>query len=133
MVAGKIKAGHLQARIQSPDSQPGHPVGRNRGIEKHLFRDLLAQKLAPGNTGVKFSAHAVERLSERNISLSENELVRLNSAVEKVEEKGGRDALLMMGNLAFVVSVPNRTVVTAMEKLPGGDKVFTNIDSALIV
>jgi flagellar operon protein len=133
MVAGKIKAGQLQAALQSPARQSGPRVADKQGVAKNTFRDVLAHKLNQDGPRVRFSAHAVERLNARDIALTENELVQLNHAVDKVEEKGGKDALLMLGNLAFVVSVPNRTVVTALEKFSGEDKVFTNIDSALIV
>lgn len=133
MVSGKIKAGQLQATLQSPARQSGQRIAEKQGVDKNAFRDVLAHKLNQDGTRVRFSAHAVERLNARDIALTDNELVQLNHAVDKVREKGGKDALLMMGNLAFVVSVPNSTVVTAMEKPSGEDKIFTNIDSALIV
>jgi len=133
MVTAKVKAGQLQANLQTPDLQSGQRQIARNGENQHAFRDLLADKLKAGSSQVKFSAHAVERLHSRDIALTDNELVQLNNAVDKVKEKGGKDALLMMGDLAFVVSVPNRTVVTAMEKFAGEQKVFTNIDSALVV
>ena len=133
MITGKVKAGRLQADLQTPDLQSVRRNIAGNGENKSAFGVLLADKLKAGTSQVKFSAHAAERLNSRDIALTDNELVQLNDAVDKVKEKGGKDALLMLGSLAFVVNVPNRTVVTAMEKFSGEQKVFTNIDSALIV
>jgi len=123
----------LQNRIQtngvSPQNQPAR-VEKNR---QPGFEQILSEKLAGSAPQVKFSAHALERLASRNIILTENDIHKLNNAVQTMEDKGGKDSLLMMGDLAFVVSVENRTVITVMDKNAGGDeRIFTKIDSALI-
>lgn len=79
---------------------------------------------------IKFSSHAAKRLEARNIQLSETELSKLQDAVEKAEMKGARDSLVMMDKTAFIVNVPNKTVVTAMQ-LGDNDNIFTNIDSVV--
>ncbi len=81
---------------------------------------------------VKFSGHAVKRLESRNIELSEAELTKLEAAVEKAEQRGSRDSLIMMNETAFIVNVPNKTVVTAVNLKEDSDRVFTNIDSVVI-
>lgn len=96
------------------------------------FRDILSKSLA-SQSGVKFSAHALERLNSRNISLSGNDISRLNSAVNKAEQKGSRDSLILMNNMAFVVSVENKTVITAMTNNQMRDSVITNIDSTVVL
>ncbi len=83
--------------------------------------------------GVKFSQHAQERLKSRNISFSANDLARLEGAVNSVAQKGGKESLVMMGDAALVVSIKNRTVVTALDKLQMQGNVFTNIDSAIVL
>ncbi|MBP2642424.1 MAG: flagellar operon protein [Firmicutes bacterium] len=93
------------------------------------FSQVLTQELS----GLKFSQHAIERLANRNISLNKTDLAKLNSAVEKAAQKGARDSLILMDNLALLVSVKNRTVITAMDGASVKDNVFTNIDSAVIV
>ncbi|MCU7496579.1 MAG: flagellar protein [Ignavibacteria bacterium] len=79
---------------------------------------------------IKFSSHATKRLEARNIQLSETELNKLQDAVEKAEMKGAKDSLVMMDKTAFIVNVPNKTVVTAMQ-LGDNDNIFTNIDSVV--
>ncbi|MGE5352070.1 MAG: TIGR02530 family flagellar biosynthesis protein [Acidobacteriota bacterium] len=79
---------------------------------------------------IKFSSHAAKRLEARNIQLSETELSKLQDAVEKAEMKGAKDSLVMMDKTAFIVNVPNKTVVTAMQ-LGDNDNIFTNIDSVV--
>jgi flagellar operon protein len=82
---------------------------------------------------LRFSAHATQRLAERDISLSETEMTELQEAVERVAAKGSREALLITEQAAFVVSVANRTVITAVPRSDAEDAVFTNIDSAVVV
>lgn len=94
------------------------------------FQDILKNKLTQG---IKFSQHAEQRLRSRNISLSGNDLQRLNTAVDKAANKGAKDSLVLMDNLALVVSIKNRTVITAVDESSLKENVFTNIDSAIIV
>lgn len=80
---------------------------------------------------VKFSSHATKRLEARNIHLTETELGKLQNAVERAEQKGAKDSLVMMDKTAFIVNVPNKTVVTAMQVEEGSENIFTNIDSVV--
>lgn len=82
--------------------------------------------------GVKFSKHANQRLQTRNIELSDTQLERLNSGIDRARTKKIQESLVMMDNLAFIVNVKNNTVVTAMQQ-GEEDAVFTNIDGAVIV
>jgi len=95
------------------------------------FAQVLDQKLP--TQGVKFSQHAQDRLKARNINLTTNDLARLEGAVNSVAQKGGKESLVMMGDAALVVSIRNRTVVTAMDRTQMQGNVFTNIDSAVII
>ncbi|NMB01724.1 MAG: flagellar protein [Firmicutes bacterium] len=94
------------------------------------FAKILDSKLQQGK--VKFSAHAEKRLEARNIRLNEEQLQTLEDAVEKARSKGGKETLILLGNVALVVSVANRTVITAMDGDNLRDNVFTQIDSAVI-
>jgi flagellar operon protein len=98
----------------------------------HPFETVFQTAVDKG-TGVKFSAHAKERLQSRNIALSENDLSRIQNAVDKAASKGARSSLLVMDKAALIVSVTNRTVITAVDNAALKDNVFTNIDSAVIV
>lgn len=80
---------------------------------------------------VKFSNHAMKRLESRNIQLSDTDLEKIQNAVDKAESKGAKDSLVMMDNTAFIVNIPNKTVVTAMEVTDTNENVFTNIDSVV--
>ena len=83
---------------------------------------------------MKFSQHAAQRLQTRNINLTPVQMNQLNNAVDKAAQKGARESLILMDkDLALVVSVTNRTVITAMDGASIKDNVFTNIDSAVIV
>jgi len=80
---------------------------------------------------LKFSSHAIKRLEERHIRLNDDEILKINSAVEKAENKGSKDSLVMMKSTAFIVNVPNKTIVTAMPIDDGTENIFTNIDSVV--
>ena len=80
----------------------------------------------------QLSKHANQRLENRNIELSKDQLERLNQGVGQARTKQIQESLVMMDNLAFIVNVKNNTVVTAMEQGESG-QVFTNIDGAVIV
>lgn len=99
------------------------------------FQDVLNQKAKgaeqPG--GVKFSKHAVNRLAERNIELTDNQMERLQEGTMKAGEKGINESLVIVDQLAFIVNIPNHTVVTAMNQTEANENVFTNIDGAVIM
>ncbi len=100
------------------------------------FQDVLFQKtlLGMGQTQeLRFSKHAAGRLSDRGIELSESQMERLNDGVRRAEQKGIKDSLVIVDELAFIVNVPNNTVVTAMDSTQTDDNVFTNINGAVIM
>jgi len=98
----------------------------NRGSSES-FESIFQQELEK----IKFSHHAVKRLEERQIKLSDEDLTKINEAVEKAEQKGSRDSLVMMNSTAFIVNIPNRTIVTALPIESSNENVFTNIDSVV--
>ncbi|MCR5233359.1 MAG: flagellar protein [Lachnospiraceae bacterium] len=82
---------------------------------------------------LKFSKHASARLEDRNIELSDSQMNRLNAGMQKANEKGINESLVLMDQMAFIVNVKNNTVITAMNEAEVKDNVFTNIDGAVIV
>lgn len=100
--------------------------------EEKSFDEILKEKTEQA-AGLKFSKHASLRLEERNISLTEEQNLRLKNGVEKADEKGIRESLVMVDSLAFIVNVPNKTVVTAMDQMETQNTIFTNIDGAVIM
>ena len=92
------------------------------------FADVLAGKTG----GVHFSGHAIQRVHRRGIELGEGTLQRLGEGVDRASKKGARESVVFVDSTAFVVSVRNRTVITAVDRDHMKDHVFTNIDSAVI-
>ncbi len=118
--------------IQPGKTERPRPQGQPAGqTTNSSFAQVLDQKLPA--QGVKFSQHAQDRLKARNINLSASDIARLEGAVNSVAQKGGKESLVMMGDAALVVSIKNRTVVTAMDRTQMQGNVFTNIDSAVII
>lgn len=104
--------------------------GAREGIS---FQDVLQQKTLGEAGGLKFSKHAMGRLADRNIELSSAQLERLESGTKKAGQKGIRDSLVIVDQLAFIVNVPNQTVVTAMDSTDTDENIFTNINGAVII
>lgn len=106
-------------------------VSSGKGVS---FEEILKQKQdVTGSSELKFSKHAAMRLTDRHINLSQEQSDRLESGVMKASEKGIQDSLVILDSLAFIVNVPNRTVVTAIEQGETDNNIFTNIDGAVIV
>ena len=82
---------------------------------------------------LKFSRHASARLKSRGIELSSQDLQDLSEAVDRLETKNARESLLLLGEHAFIVGIPKRTVITAMPRQEAIGSIFTNIDSTLVV
>jgi flagellar operon protein len=130
------------------DSLPSGGVGRTavpttRPAGSPTFGQALAEastkaaqdqwNAQAAKANVKFSGHAQVRLASRNITLSGDDLANLGAAITKAAAKGARESLVLMDQAALVVSVPNRTVITAVDKSALKDNIFTNIDSAMIL
>jgi flagellar operon protein len=96
----------------------------------NAFQDILETTLAQP---IKFSGHAQERLAASSRKLTETEMKDIANAVDRAAQKGARDALILMRDLALVVSVKNRTVITAVDGDRVKQNIFTNIDSAVII
>lgn len=86
----------------------------------------------PPVSQVRFSAHAQQRLAQASVELGPESLAKLAAAVDKAGLKGGKESLILLDDLAFVVSVKNRTVITAVGADRMSDSVFTQIDSVVI-
>lgn len=100
------------------------------------FQSVFRQKLSDteGTSSVlRFSKHAAVRLMDRNISLSDSQMERLNDGARKAGEKGIRDSLVVVDQLAFIVNIPKQTVITAMDQTETDENVFTNIDGAVFM
>jgi hypothetical protein len=91
------------------------------------------QSLSQIGQGIKFSAHATQRLKERNIQFDPETMSRMNDAITKADSKGVQDTLVLTDKAALIVSVPSRTVITAMDRNNLSGNVFTNIDGAVII
>lgn len=99
------------------------------------FQDVLNKTANDAETAgeVRFSKHAMTRLEERNIELTDNQIERLHEGTMKAGAKGINESLVIVDQLAFIVNVPNNTVVTAMNQTEANENVFTNIDGAVII
>jgi len=98
------------------------------------FRLALKEAQEAGKApDVNVSSHAAERLMQRGIVLDSNDLQKISDGMDRANEKGARDSLMVLRDLALVVSVENRTVITALQGESARDNVFTQIDSAVLL
>jgi flagellar operon protein len=127
-VDARIQNNRISELIQrTPIASPTAPPAPKKEVGGDDFRKLLEGQ------GVKVSGHAQTRLESRNIQLGEAEWARVKGGIDKAAAKGAKESLVMVDDVALVVSVKNRTVITAVDRNNLKDNVFTNIDSAVIV
>lgn len=122
----RIQPGNAPQTTQRHNVQPGKvPAGKT-------FGQVLTESVKE-NQPVRFSAHAIRRLEERQLSLNDRMLERLDQGIRQLDAKGSRNSVVFMDQMAFVVSVKNKTVVTAVGMDQTKENIFTNIDSVAIV
>jgi flagellar operon protein len=116
------------ARINGAAPQTAQPSKAARPAAGPSFAQTLASQCAPE---IRFSNHAQKRLQTRDIQLSDENVNRLAGAIDKAEKRGGKSSLVLVDDLAFIVNVPDRLVVTALDAGHRGEGVFTQIDSVV--
>jgi flagellar operon protein len=101
--------------------------------DKPNFGQILEKTIQDAKTEIRFSSHAIDRIQQRSVALSVDELSRLSDGMKQVQEKGAQNSLILVGDTAFVVSIKNNTVITALDSAQQANRIFTNIDSVAIV
>lgn len=119
--AGVVRPATEGAATAGASRVDGQPGGAG-------FSQLLQEKIGD----VRFSAHASTRMKSRNIDMTPELMGKLCKAVDGAAAKGARDSLVLLKDYAFIVNIPNRMVVTAMDGASLKENVFTNIDSAVV-
>ena len=122
----------LQSRINQVGNVAATEAVKRGGMPGASFKTLLEEQLSK-NSPLQFSKHAMERVDQRGIELTDDLLNNLNNAVSRAREKGARDVVIFNTAQAFIVNVPNNTVITTITDRELKDNVFTNIDSAVII
>ncbi|MEI7847521.1 MAG: TIGR02530 family flagellar biosynthesis protein [Chloroflexota bacterium] len=113
-------------RVAATVDQTSKPVSVNKPGSGQNFTDILQNV-----QNVKFSNHAQKRLQSRDINLNSGDVNRLSDAIDKAEKRGGKSSLVMVDDLAFIVNIQDRMVVTALDANQRGEGVFTQIDSVV--
>ncbi|MCT4606724.1 MAG: flagellar protein [Marinisporobacter sp.] len=99
-------------------------------VQKKSFEQVLDHI---ASKDVKFSKHAKERLHARNINMNHQDIKKIDEALNKANQKGIKETLILMNNKAFVASVKNKTIITVATEEQLKENVFTNIDGAVII
>ena len=99
---------------------------------KSGFVDVLKNEIEKKDC-FKISNHAKQRLDQRNIRLTKEDMNKINEGINKAKDKGSKDCLILYKNLALITSIKNRTIITAVDKENSKENVFTNIDSVVLL
>lgn len=127
-MADRITVGQLYPNAippVKPGSRTGSPAQTSAGAR--TFQDVFHESL------VKLSHHAEVRLQQRGIELKPEQMAKIQTAIENAEAKGARESLLLIDNMAMIVNVKNKTIVTALDGAAMKNNVFTQIDSAVVI
>lgn len=125
----RVNGGYIQPPGNGKTSKDINGINQNR----NAFQNLLDLEIQKTKGDIKVSSHASKRLAQRNISLSEKDLEALGDAMDRAKTKGARESLMLYKDMAFIASIRNRTLITAMDPKDTKENIFTNIDSAVIV
>lgn len=114
-------------KVQQVHCEQNYTTGQSsfqtqKKVESMSFGEML-----------NFSKHAVKRLEEREIAIDNRFVGELEQAVESARKKGARDVAVISSQGVFIVNVPNNIVVTTISQDDMKEKIFTNIDSAVIM
>ncbi len=112
-------------------NQPTPKTSNVSADVKTSFEDALQKEWT--KTNLQFSKHATKRVEERGVVLTQDLLQDLSNAVDRAREKGAKDVVIIGPQSAFVVNVPNNTVITTMNAREMRENIFTNIDSTVIL
>ena len=125
----KVNAQH---RISQLGQNAANEALKRGSVAGANFQSILNEQLSRNNP-LQFSKHAQERVDQRGIELTEDLLSNLTNAVSKAREKGAKDVVVIDAKQAFIVNIPNNTVITTITDSEMRESVFTNIDSAVII
>lgn len=117
------------------DQYRGRALPQGTGTqEAQSFADILStkQERAGRSEELHFSKHAANRLNDRDIALTNDQMERLSLGTQKAQAKGIKESLVLVDDLAFIVNIKNNTVVTALDSTKADESVYTNIDGAVI-
>jgi flagellar operon protein len=127
-----------------PQRDAGGEAALRKGADGGAFEKALRERLPqiPGaalpesgasGASLKFSAHALNRIKDRSISMDTALMGKLEKAVDTAAQKGSKESLILSDNAAFIVSVKNKTVITVLDRAQMNGNVFTNIDSTVVI
>ncbi len=127
-MSDRMLVGHLSTGRTGPIQSIRNMDRSKQGVTDSIpFSEVLSSKQ------LKFSHHAELRLQQRGIELLPDQITRIANAIEQAAAKGAKDSLVLFRDIAMIVNVPNRTVVTAMDGHSMKEHIFTQIDSAVVV
>lgn len=131
----EVERAKVQEHLKDSDPIKGldfKKILEGQVLEKDSFDDSVVTK-KPLPTTLKFSNHAVDRMSQRGISFTADEMTRIEQAARKAAERGSKETLVFAGDAALIVSLKSNTIVTVMDKDNLKENVFTNIDSTVMI
>lgn len=120
-----------RSKIQNQTQNHPNKINNVAVTSNNSFESVLNK--IQSKEEIKFSKHALQRLNDRNVFLTESEMDRINTGVDKARKKGVKEALILMDNKVFLASVKNNIIITAAMEEQLKDNVFTQIDGAVIV
>ncbi|MEG1972122.1 MAG: TIGR02530 family flagellar biosynthesis protein [Oscillospiraceae bacterium] len=127
---GRFSVPITTGTAEVPQKQQSQSINTTKGGES--FGEIMRQQLL-NNSNVQFSKHAVNRVYERNIDITDDKMKRLDDGIKLAQGKGLISPLILVGTTAFVVNVPNNRVITTLNGDDLKGNVFTNIDGTVII
>lgn len=125
----RIDRGHLVSTPVTKSKQSTN-VDKSKIIDTG-FKKVLDEATKKGKDSINISGHARQRMIDRGISLQEQDMKLISQGMDKLEEKGANESLMLYKDMAFIASAQNRTIITAMSN--NEMEIVTNIDSTILI
>ena len=122
-----------QAPAGLPTSTPETLPGFGQSLDSLLQPAVAPAPQPPPTSGLQFSRHASARLESRGIQLDADDLHDLGNIVDQLARRGAKESLVLMGEHAFIVGIPDRKIITALSRQEAAGGIFTRIDSTAVV
>lgn len=106
-------------------------LSRQKSIDELVSEGTDVKTSATGQ--IRFTKHADARLTQRDIRLTDEQMTRLEEGTKKASDKGIKESLVLVDDLAFIVNTDKKMVITAIDQNSSEDNIYTNIDGAVII
>ena len=107
----------IRANAEIKRVEPLQQNNKNQQVSRE-FQTIMQEALSQSTDDkeLKISNHAQKRLEQRGFSLAGEDMSNLSQAMDELDDKGSKNSLLFYKDMAWIASIDNRTIITALNQ-----------------